>query len=222
MTSRVKNNASLSIPPRTAVLVEIPLLARVLPGSMFTVAVVFAEKDNLVSVAAGRVAKTHFPIESWPKSDECPYPTINDSNYEFVQSHGFDTYFFTQNPCHTSKAVGQKILCDLAPKYNFYGLVDDGVPLDDCANASMALGIFIADEADKAVRVGKLTTNPPFSSWYLSHRLDRRRYEKVAGQSRRGARENEFDIDLSGGLEKSSQWRFCGNNRYPRHGHVSQ
>jgi hypothetical protein len=42
----------------------------------------YAESGSVPSVAGGRLAKTHFPIESWPKSHECPYPTIKDDNYK--------------------------------------------------------------------------------------------------------------------------------------------
>lgn len=42
----------------------------------------YADPGTPESVAGGRVAKAHFPIESWPKSHECPFPTVNDGNYK--------------------------------------------------------------------------------------------------------------------------------------------
>ena len=52
------------------------------PGNLYTVVLQYAETGAGESVAGGRVAKTHFPIESWPKSHECPFPTVNDDNYK--------------------------------------------------------------------------------------------------------------------------------------------
>ena len=82
MTQRVSNQRSLSIAPLSSTLLSIQLPKRQSPGNLVTVALEFLESGS-VSVGTGvRLAKTHFPIESWPKSDECPFPTINDDNYK--------------------------------------------------------------------------------------------------------------------------------------------
>ena len=66
----------------SSTLLTISLNIPVSPGNLYTVVLQYAETGAGESVAGGRVAKTHFPIESWPKSHECPFPTVNDDNYK--------------------------------------------------------------------------------------------------------------------------------------------
>ena len=82
MTANVTNKDSLSLPPLTATLLTLPLSSALFPGSLVTVVLQFSEEGAAEGVAGVRVAKTHFPIEAWPKSHECPFPTVNDKNYE--------------------------------------------------------------------------------------------------------------------------------------------
>ena len=82
MTSNVTNKQSLSLPPLTSTLLTIPLHSSLFPGSLVTVVLQYAESGAAESVAGCRVAKSHFPIEAWPKSAECPFPTVNTKNYE--------------------------------------------------------------------------------------------------------------------------------------------
>ena len=63
-------------------MLTLPLTTVVEPGHLYTVVLVYAESGSVPSVAGGRLAKPHFPIEAWPKSSECPYPTVNDHNYK--------------------------------------------------------------------------------------------------------------------------------------------
>ena len=85
MTGSVVNNMSLSVPPLSSTMLTIPLSTPVAPGNLYTVVLQYAESGAGESVAGGRLAKTHFPIESWPKSHECPFPTVNDHNYKVCQ-----------------------------------------------------------------------------------------------------------------------------------------
>lgn len=154
VTVMVSNKASLSVSSQSAVMLEIPVQAYNLSrGSLMTVVVTYKESGSIPSVAGSRVAVPHFPIESWPKSDECPFPTMNDKNYEFIRKHGFDTFFFREHPStHCSNPVeGHKIISELAPKYGFYGLITTDVPLDKCSNLSNALAMFMGDEVDSKV-----------------------------------------------------------------------
>lgn len=82
VTSSVVNKLSLTVPPMSSTMLTIPANALLGPGCLYTVVLIYAEAGSIPSVAGGRLAKTHFPIEAWPKSDECPYPTINDKNYK--------------------------------------------------------------------------------------------------------------------------------------------
>ena len=154
VTRMVVNNVSLVIAPLSAVMLEIPLKTNLSRGSPMTV-VIYKESEAAPSVAGSWVAVPHFPIESWPKSDECPFPTMNDANYQFLKQHGFDTYFFRENPpieCN-NPVQGHEIISNLAPKYGFYGLMTTDVPLDKCSNLSNALAILMhmGDEVDSKV-----------------------------------------------------------------------
>jgi hypothetical protein len=37
--------------------------------------------------------KTFFPFETWPRSSDCPYPTLNNVTYNWHREHGVDTFF---------------------------------------------------------------------------------------------------------------------------------
>lgn len=49
-----------------------------------TVAIEFADPGSVAIGNGVRLAKTYFPIESWPKSYECPFPTVKDDNYQVM------------------------------------------------------------------------------------------------------------------------------------------
>ena len=82
VTEKVKNKASLTVTPRSQVLLEVPLTQPTHPGDLYTLVIHYSEEGAPPTVAAGRIAKTHFAIESWETSSDCPYPTINDANYQ--------------------------------------------------------------------------------------------------------------------------------------------
>lgn len=63
------------------------------PGQLWTVVVDYAEAGTVPSVGGARLQKPYFPIETWPRSSDCPYPTINNATYEFHRAHGVDTFF---------------------------------------------------------------------------------------------------------------------------------
>lgn len=87
MTANVTNKRSLSLPPQTSTLLTFPLSTSVIPGSLVTVVLQYAEQGAVESVSGSRVAKAYFPIESWPKSHECPFPTVNDANYQVMSTY---------------------------------------------------------------------------------------------------------------------------------------
>ena len=87
VTSTVVNKLSLTAPPMSSTMLTVPVNSSSLgPGHLYTVVLMYAESGTVPSVAGGRLAKTHFPIEAWPKSHECPYPTIKDDNYKVNKS----------------------------------------------------------------------------------------------------------------------------------------
>ncbi len=72
---------------------------------------------------------------------------------QWHRDHGIDTFFIKQGsaaPCGSS-IPGSDIAGQLAPKYNFYVLVDKDIPLNDIQNKSNVLSVFLSDEADDKV-----------------------------------------------------------------------
>ena len=48
------------------------------------------------SVAYGaRTPEARLPVEVWPRSDDCPVPTVNDTASAELTSHAIDTVFYT-------------------------------------------------------------------------------------------------------------------------------
>ena len=84
VTSSVVNKLSLTVPSMSSTMLTVPVNSSLGPGHLYTVVLIYAESGSIPSVAGGRLAKTHFPIEAWPKSHECPYPTIKDDNYKVL------------------------------------------------------------------------------------------------------------------------------------------
>ena len=82
VTSHVVNKLSLVVPPASSTMLTVPVTSPLGAGNLYTVVLMYAESGAVPSVAGGRLAKPHFPIEAWPKSNECPFPTINDKNYK--------------------------------------------------------------------------------------------------------------------------------------------
>ena len=82
VTGKVKNKASLTVAPGSQVLLEVPLSQPTNPGDLYTLVIQYSEEGVPPAVAAGRIAKTHFAIEAWETTSDCPFPTINDPNYQ--------------------------------------------------------------------------------------------------------------------------------------------
>lgn len=89
MTKNVMNPKSLSVAAKTSTLLSIPLSKPSSPGDLVTVALEFSESGSVPVGTGVRLLKTYFPIESWPKSDECPFPTVKDDNYKVYIIRGY-------------------------------------------------------------------------------------------------------------------------------------
>ena len=109
VTSSVVNNLSLVVPPMSSTMLTVPFKSSLGPGSLYTVVLIYAEVGSIPSVAGGRLAKTHFPIESWPKSSECPYPTVNDKNYKV-------RYWYNNNILYHYTKITYKMYLSNKPK----------------------------------------------------------------------------------------------------------
>lgn len=100
VTANITNKLSDVVPSQSSVMLTLPLESPLTPGSFYTVVLQYQEAGAAESVAGGRLAKTHFPIESWPKSHECPFPTINDDNYQVWLSHCMGCWVFKARLVH--------------------------------------------------------------------------------------------------------------------------
>lgn len=178
LTSLVFNNANVTasldprervIPPNTTVMWTIALGAALPRGSVYTLVATYDGGAVPAAVAAGRTLIEFFPMETWQKSSECPFPTVNDTNYAFHRSHGLDTFFIT----HTSASEcggpsGEVITSTLAPEYDFWSLADSGMNFGAITNTSRIAGIFIGDEPDQNIddnlRQNMITTNQFWTS----------------------------------------------------------
>lgn len=80
-TNDVSNKGSLSIASKASTLIVVPLSPALKPGNLATVVLEFQESDPPLGTGL-RVGKAHFPIEAYPKSHECPFPTVKDDNYK--------------------------------------------------------------------------------------------------------------------------------------------
>ena len=72
---------------------------------------------------------------------------------QWHRSHGIDTLFFGEGsagPCGSS-TPGTEIAGKLAPRDDFYCLIDTSIPPSKLQNSSNVLGILLADEADSHV-----------------------------------------------------------------------
>ena len=87
------------------------------PGDVWTVT--FRTDQSIGPVAyGGRHLPERFPIEAWPKSDECALPGANDDNFEKVHKNFVvDSLFFTGGSGFRKKCGGdlnQPYFCFLA------------------------------------------------------------------------------------------------------------
>jgi hypothetical protein len=125
-----------------------PVAGGLAPGSALTARVQF--DDGTVAVAGIRRQKEFFPMETWPKSSECPYPTVNDTNYRIHRDHGVDTFFTTDGS--TSKCANpiseEDIINTLAPEHDFWVLGGKDINTSLITNSSRLAGWFLGDEDD--------------------------------------------------------------------------
>lgn len=128
----------------------VPLCQPLAPGDAWTVAVKLT--DGPTSVGAGRAISTHFPIEYWPSSHECAFPSTDPGTqaaFDDVRQKGFDTIFLQVDwsACPAPEDRATFIAKDLAPN-DFYAMVGTGDP-KTYGGDPRVLAVMLADEADK-------------------------------------------------------------------------
>jgi hypothetical protein len=139
-----------TLAPGEAAIWTVPLCQPLARGAAWTVAVDFA--DAPTSVGAGRAVTTHFPIEYWPSSHECAYPSSDpatQSRWEQVIGAGFDTMYLQVDwsgcPAPVDRATF--IANDLAAD-DFHVVIETGEP-KIYSDDPRVLAVMIADEPDK-------------------------------------------------------------------------
>lgn len=68
-----------------------------------------------------RIIRGIFPLECWPSSSDCPFPTINNTNYDFHRQLSINT-FFVSNEDYCHQQDGDYVVNTLAPQFQFWTL----------------------------------------------------------------------------------------------------
>ncbi len=145
------------VPDRTlaageAVRWKAPLCSAVSKGDAWTVVVEF--EDASPSVGAGRVLRPFFPIETWPRSTDCPAPGGNQANLDAHLAAGFDTFYIYWGQSCTDVP---NLINDVAPARSDYNIligddfldrVDEGTVDDAITDFSAVAGLLTGDESD--------------------------------------------------------------------------
>jgi hypothetical protein len=145
-----------TLEPGATALWTIPLCAPTAPGAAWTVVATWA--DTADSVGVGRVIREFFPFESWPNTDECPFPTVHDTNFRRHQDAGLDTTFMYIGGGGACGGFDPRhIVNDVAPVTpGFHPFIADdflssGDPATALTNTSAVAGFLIGDESDGAI-----------------------------------------------------------------------
>jgi hypothetical protein len=88
------------------------------PGAAWTVVVEWA--DAPAAVGVGRILRPFFPVETWPNSDDCPFPGAKEDNFAKHQAAGIDTHFG-----YMSGGAGKDKDCN---EYDMVKLVNETLP----------------------------------------------------------------------------------------------
>ena len=140
--------------PGEATVVTVPLCASTRTGAPWSVVAEWA--DAPPSVAGGRVAPLHFPIETWPVESECPLPGGRDALFDEHRSAGFDTFFlrgsYSDPACH---GLTSDTVIASARTRGFDVFPDEFLPLaSGLGEADGVVARLLADEADASVTDG--------------------------------------------------------------------
>lgn len=81
------------IAPGAEALLSVPLCKPARPGDAWTVVVKYSAAAP--AVAVGRVVRAHYPMVTWNNTSDCPFPGVNQSNYDKHVAAGIDTLFLS-------------------------------------------------------------------------------------------------------------------------------
>ena len=140
--------------PGIPTLVSVPLCEPAHPGDPWTVTAL--TNNAPPSTAGGRVIRTFFPVETWQREQDCPYPVYDASFYEDHRAHGFDTFFTrpstaaTCSSSHGGTADTFELLGPIAQTHDYHAVFtfehpSHFLPFPDVSRLAVA---FHADECD--------------------------------------------------------------------------
>lgn len=156
------------VAPGESALLRVPLCEPLAPGSGWTVVVQY--RGAPAAVAAGRVLRSHFVVEAWPRSSDCPTPTSDGTTPAF-DAHveaGFDTlYLYWGGGPPRCPTATPDIVNDLLPARggmfaligdDYLDALDEGAPA--LTNTSQVAGFLTGDESDGEVYDAEGRPNP--------------------------------------------------------------
>ncbi|MFO7736276.1 MAG: hypothetical protein R6W70_08715, partial [bacterium] len=139
------------LPEQTA-LWTVPLCEPAEIGSAWTVTVEFNNADPTTSV--GRIIKPFYPVESWPKTSNCPFPGVNDENFQKHTQAGFDTFYMYRGGCGNCSCDTSELINVTAPSVDNFSILigDDFLHHPDpelfITDSSGVAGFLTGDESD--------------------------------------------------------------------------
>ncbi len=79
--------------PAAQMLLSVPLCTPAKPGDAWTVVVKYV--GTAPAVGVGRVVPVRYPIVTWNNTSDCPFPGVNQQNYDKHRAAGIDTFFLS-------------------------------------------------------------------------------------------------------------------------------
>lgn len=143
--------------PGEAALWTVPVCGGARPGDAWTVvAEVEGEAD---AVGVGRVLREAFPIETWPRGSDCPFPSGDEDNYLALREGGFDTWYMYWGGSSECGYDPRALVNSVGPSLEgFFVLIGDDFlfhpsPETAITDTSIVAGFLTGDESDGEVYV---------------------------------------------------------------------
>lgn len=154
--------ADSTIAAGATTLFTVPLCAPIALGAAWTAAAEFEGGGH--TAAAGRVVRPFFPVEAWPKGDDCPVPvsTAKTSEWDRHSKASFDTMYLYAGGKSSSGCTYDtfKLINEVAPaRTDFWPFLgDDFLGKSNwqtaLTNRDRLAGFLLGDEVDSKVYEG--------------------------------------------------------------------
>jgi len=144
---------STTVAPSATALWTLDLCQPLAPGNLWTVTI---EWQNAVpSTAGGRVIREFYPIETWQTTSDCPWPGVNQANYDKHRAASIDTFYLHGGNAETCGVNLKTLVENTAAANDFfvlatYNVLRDGqTPLIE--NTNRVAGYAAGDEPDSKI-----------------------------------------------------------------------